>query len=166
MAVIIRQPTSNESPDTGQGGSAVTGAIDTGHDVTITSDPPGIGSATKSCRWFDFQTVAGEILSAKLKLDWTEDGSIADGNNSFRIQYSVNGGGAWNTIFLHSDISAPANNSEDINLPLPLDLTQVQVRDRMTAQAATIAATVLTSVSNIQVEVTISDVGRMIVMMS
>ena len=165
MAIIVRQPTSNETPDSGQGGDAVTGAINTGHDVTVTSDPPTPGSATKSCRWFGFAAVPGEVLSAKLKLDWTEDGSIPDGSNSFRIQYSVNGGGAWTDIINHSDISAPDNNSEEVTLPLPLDITQVQVRDRMTAQAATLAATVLTSISNIQVEVTVSDVGRLIVMM-
>ena len=81
----------------------------------------------------------------------------ADGTNSFRVEYSTNGGGAWNTVFSHPDITSPTSSSSEVTLSNSQDLTQVQVRDRLFAAGNTGSASVTASVSNVQVEVMVAD---------
>jgi len=153
--IVTRQPTSNTSPDPGQGGGAVTGPVNTGHASTVCSDAPGGGNTTKSCIWAGFSNVVGQKSSIKLKLDYTETGSIPDGTNEFRIEYSVNGGGAWSTIIDHSDISSSSGTvSVEVALSNGQDISQVQVRDFLLAGANTLVASVTTSISNIRIDVT------------
>lgn len=169
MAAITIQPTANTTPDAGQGGIAVTGNVNTGHGSTVTSQA-GAGTQTKSCIWTGFPSVGGPLRSVTLKFDWTETGAVNIGTgsaaNEFRVEYSINGGGAWNTVFTHADVVAPTTSSSQVTITLPQDTTQVQVRDRMQATATadiSDSASITTTVSNIRLEVVTVD-GALIVM--
>lgn len=169
MPIYTYNSTSNTTPDAGQGGNAVTGNTNTGHGSTVTSVTSG--TATKSCIWTTFTAIGGQILSMTLKFDWTEDGALNVGtgsaNNEFRVQYSVNGGGAWISVFTHSDVISPTSSSSSVSITLPQDITQVQVRDRMTATATvdiSDSASITTSISNIRLEVLLSEGGLMAMM--
>jgi hypothetical protein len=172
MPTLTVNPTSNTTPDPAQGGNAVTGNVNTGHGSTITTQA-GAGTATKSCIWTGFPATGdgGAVVSMTLKFDWTEDGSVIVGtgsaSNSFRVQYSVNGGGAFTTVFQHADVVAPASSSSSVSITLPQDVTQVQVRDRMQATATadvSDSASITTSISNIRIEV-VTETGQVVVMM-
>jgi hypothetical protein len=163
MSTITRTPTAHSTPDAGQGGSAVSGDTDTGHGSTTTSQVAN-GTSTKSCIWTTFLIVTQQIKSIKLKFDYTEDGLIAEGSTSFRVQYSLNGGGSFNTIFTHVDVNAPNSASVEVNIP-PQDVTQIQVRDRMqaTSTADPGGVSITTSISNIQLEIELLD-GTILIM--
>jgi hypothetical protein len=166
VSVITRTPTSNTTPDPGQGGAAVTGADNNGHGSTTVSQVIS-GTSSKSCIWSGFAAVTQQIKSIKIKFDYTEDGTIVDGTTSFRVQYSINGGGAFTTIFDHIDVAAPNSASSETTLPNPSqDITQIQVRDRLQASSTPDVGgvTLTTSISNIQVEVTLAD-SQILVMM-
>jgi hypothetical protein len=157
MPNLTVNPTANSTPDVGQGGISVTGNSNTGHDSTVTATANAL--VTKSCIWTGFPSVGG-VASARLKFDWTEAGTVNEGTgfatNEFRIQYSLNGGGVWNTAILHNDVIAPNSGSFDLLLNLPQDISQVQVRDRMQAEASadiSDSANITTTVSNIRIEV-------------
>lgn len=165
MSISTLIPTANQTPDPGQGGLAVTGNINTGHGSTIATGPiSGVGQ-TKTCIWTGFAAVTGQIASIRLLLDWSENGTVGlDASNSFRIEYSVNGGGAWTSIFVHSNITSSNSSSSNVVLPTA-DPTQVQVRDSLSAEGSDSgAASVTASVSNIRLEVTTVD-GQVIVLM-
>jgi hypothetical protein len=161
-AMVTRNPTSNTTPDPGQGGLVVTGAINTGHGSTAVDAAAGGGSQTKTCIWTGFQSVGGQITAISLKLDWSENGTLGGGENQFLIQYSVNGGGAWTDIINHTIVEAPNNGSSTITLSTNQDLSQVRVRDKLFAQTGD--AVLVASVSSIRLEVTTQD-GTVIVMM-
>jgi hypothetical protein len=162
-------PTSNATPDAGQGGIAVTGNINTGHGSTVTSSASG--TVIKSCIWTAFPATGGQITAMTLKFDWTENGAVNIGTgsatNEFRVQYSVNGGGAWISVFTHTDVTSSSSSNSSVVLTLPQNTTQVQVRDRMTATATADVsdnASITTSISNIRLEVTTSDGGAVVIM--
>lgn len=157
MALITVNPTSNTTPDPGQGGSAVSSATNTGHAATTSTGLNGTGQ-TKTCIWQSFPASAGQIQSINLKLDWTEDGSFsgADALNQFRIQYSTNGGGAWTNIIDHNQITAPVGpTTATVALNVTQDLTQVRVRDLVLANTLGPgnSASVTGTVANIKIEV-------------
>jgi hypothetical protein len=163
MSVVTRQPTANQTPDPGQGGLAVTGAINTGHSNTTAGAFNG-DSQTKSCKWTGFQSVAGQITSVVLKVDWSESGSTQGGGRIFRLDYSVNGGANWTNIFTHSPLSV-LSGSAQVTLSNGQDLTQVQVRDLLQADSVLEAAESVTgSISSIRLEVTTAE-AQVIVMM-
>ena len=170
MAFFTRPSTARTTPDPAQGGNAVTGDTDTGHGSTVTSQA-ALGTATKSIIWTGFAAVSGVITAIALKFDWTEDGTVIAGtgsaSNEFRVQYSINGGGAWTTVFQHADVVSPTTSNSSVTIALPQDVTQVQVRGRMTATATndvSDSASITTSVSNIRLEITTQD-GTVIVIM-
>lgn len=170
MAVKTINPTSNTTPDAGQGGLAVTGNINTGHGSTITSQV-GAGTQTKSCIWTAFPVISETAVAMTLKFDWSEDGFVNVGTgsaaNSFRVQYSINGGGAFTTIFDHTDVTSPTTSSSQVTITIPQDVTQVQVRDRMTATATVDPsdnASITTSISNIRLEVVAVDAAPIVMM--
>lgn len=164
MSTTIKQPTANESPDSGQGGIAVTNASNTGHDSTTSAalDPD---TQLKTCRWSGFQAVAGQITAVALKFSWSEDGSTSGGGlNNFTVERSVNGGGAWTSVFSHSP-SAPGSGSENIALSVGQDLTQVQLRDSLLANASGGGgASVTGGISDIRIEVTVVDAAPVVMM--
>lgn len=170
MPLSTLNPTSNTTPDAGQGGIAVTGNSNTGHGST-TASQAALGTQTKSCIWTTFPSFGGQIVSITLKFDWSEDGSVIVGtgsaSNSFRVQYSVNGGGAWNTVFDHGDVVSPTTSSSQVSITLPQDITQIQVRDRLQATAtadASDSASITASISNIRVEVVAQDASPVVIM--
>lgn len=156
MSIVIRQPTSNQTPDPGQGGDAVTGATNTGHASTTAGAVDG-GVQSKTCKWTGFQAVGGQILSVTLKVDWSESGSTEGGGRQFTCDYSLNGGSSWLNLFNHSPL-AVASGTAQVALSVNQDLTQVQVRDFLEATAIPEAVEAVTgSISNIKIEVTTVD---------
>jgi hypothetical protein len=148
----------------------VTGNINTGH-ASTTATQASAGTQTKSCIWTGFPSVGGQIVSITLRFDWSEDGTVVVGtgsaSNNFRVQYSVNGGGAFTTIFQHADVVAPATSSSSVSMTPPQDLTLIQVRDRLQATATadlSDSASITASISNIRLEV-VTQEGRVLVIM-
>src|SRR5262245_8677178 len=119
MALVTLQPTSNVTPDPGQGGLAVTGNTNTGH-ASTTASVAGAGSQTKTCKWTAIPAGAGQIQSVTLKVDWTQNGSTTDGfavtTNQFLIEYSLNGGGAWNSLHTANFISSLSSGTDSASL--------------------------------------------------
>jgi hypothetical protein len=151
LKIQTLNPTSFTTADPGQGGLAVTGATNTGHATTSADAAAGGGSQTKTCIWTAFQTVGGVVSSLKLKVNWAEDGDVSAGTNSFRLQYSLNGGSNWTTAFDHIDVEDPDSGEFSVTLSAAQNISQVQVRDRIIAQ--TDNATIVGTISNIRLEV-------------
>lgn len=159
MSVVTRQATANQSPDPGQGGSAVTGAANTGHDSTTVSTV-GLDDQFATCLWSGFAAAPAEqIFSTVLKFDWSENGSNSGGGvNVFKVQYSLNGGSSWTDAINHTPITGANNGSTSISLSASQDLTQVQVRDFIEASSPDGGTSSVTaSVSNIKLEVVVVD---------
>lgn len=107
MPLTTRQPTSNESPDSTQGGGAI--AVSTPSNTGHASTTVAVGTPIATCRWFAFQSVSGIKSSVRLKANWTRDGSVPGGtSNSFTLEYSLDGGSGWSTAFQFLNVSAPA----------------------------------------------------------
>lgn len=171
MSIITRIPTANETPDTGNGIAgdvAVTTPSNTGHASTTALFGGGSGQQVKSCRWFTFQDLFGGIrTSVKLKVTHTSSGNdvsdppFSGGNtNRFQLQYSLNGGGVWNDIVERIDFEASQGPTvAEVSLPLAQDLSQVQVRDIITAGGVlSLDAVIATAtISDIKIEVTVAD---------
>jgi hypothetical protein len=163
--LVTRIPTSNTSPDPAQGGLAVTTPSNTGHaSTTASAAGDGIGvSEEKSCIWQGFPAApAGTKTAIALKITHTSNGtrSGATATNQFRLEYSLNGGGAWNTAVSRINMTSAQGPTEfSVALPLSQDLTQVQVRDFMQATALTIghSASAIVTISDIKIEVTTAD---------
>lgn len=162
MSLVTRNPTSNTTPDPGQGGLAVTTPSNTGHASTAADAAAGGGSQTKTCIWSGFGAPAGGVLSQNLKLSWAEDGTLGGGENAFRIEYSLNNGGAWSDVINHSIIEAPDSGDETIPLSTSQDPSLVKVRDKIFAQ--TNNAVCVGTVSNIRIEISVAD-PQVIIMM-
>src|SRR5262245_680684 len=162
MPLYTLNATSNTTPDPSQGGSAVTGNTNTGHSAT-TSTVIGVGLVVKTCVWQSFLVCGGQIGAINLKVDWTEDGTISAGGTSrFRIQYSVNGGGAYTDIINHTNVTSPSGpTTATVALGVTQDITAVRVRSLVRADGFTggDAASVQGTVSNIKLEVTVVDIS-------
>ena len=162
MGVITKQPTANQTPDAGQGGSAVTSATNTGHASTLSAALAGGNTTTRTCRWSGFENVGGSRSSVKLIFDWNQNGDVSNGSsNQFRVQYSINGGSNWNSVFDHQQFQgSSSNNGEEVILSNSQDLSQVQIRDLMSVTStAEEAASMTATVSNIKIEVVIRSGG-------
>jgi hypothetical protein len=164
--LVIKPTTSNTSPDPGQGGVAVTGPTNTGHASTTSSAAgDGIGDdETKTCIWSGIANVFGPKSAVNLKITHTSDGtrSGATGANQFTLEYSLNGGGAWNVAVSRTNMtSAQGPTVFSVGLSVSQDLTQVRVRDFIQASAFTVghSATAIATISDIQVEVITLDDG-------
>lgn len=160
MATFTKNPTANQTPDSGQGGAAVTGASNTGHSSTTSSGLNGSGE-TKTCRWSAFTAPGGQITSLTLKFTHTSSGSLSNaGTNQFLVQYTLNGGGAWNTSVNRINFtSSQGPTVVSVSLSTTQDLTQVQVRDLIDAATVDIgdAASATATVSDIQIEIVTTD---------
>src|SRR5262245_30047985 len=163
MPLITLNPTSNTTPDPGQGGSlAVTGASNTGH-ASTTATKTGAGSQTKSCLWSGFPSApAGQILAITLKVDWIQNGSLTDGgvstSNLFEIDYSINGGSTFPLLKQDTLIQSSSSGISSVSLSISQDLTQVRMRDTLTATGvAGETASVTATASSIRIEVQIAD---------
>jgi hypothetical protein len=104
-----------------------------------------------------------------LKVDHTSSGTLAgpSRNNTFRLQYSTDGGGAWTTAVLRTDFTASQGPTTfSVALPLTQDVIQVQVRDFI--QASTVPdsgnVTCTATIANILVEVVTIDAAAIVMM--
>lgn len=173
MPTTTVQPTANTTPDQGAT-SAVTSPSNTGHGETVAAAsatglaPSGSDSASQSlsCRWSSFQSVSGQLKSVHLKFTWSatslltvlpaSDGS-ADASASFAIQYTLNGGSSWTDVTNQAGTFS-TGASENITLSLPQDISQIQVRNLMSAAASATAGTVDNSTASSSVTATISGI--------
>lgn len=168
MALIISQAASRQTPDAGQGGNAVTGDTNTGH-ASTTATGSGGNSEQKTCRWFSFSLVSGVRVSITLKIDHTSSGTLAGPtpSNEFTLEYSLNGGGAWNTAVSRSNFtSSQGPTTFSVALPVSQDISQVQVRDKMRGVSVDLAdtATATATIANIKLEVVIQDPKPIVIM--
>jgi YD repeat-containing protein len=154
--IVSVSPSAYQTPYSGPAGpigTAVTSPSNPGHGST-TSFASNLGHKEKSCRWSGFQAVSGQIVSITLKVDWSENGSLGDGDNSFVLEYSLDNGSSWNILFNHIEINAPNFGTAQVSLPSGQDISLVQVRDVLTAHAPHVGSTSVTgSVSSIRLEV-------------
>lgn len=186
--LVTRNPTSNQSPDPGQGGNAVTGNTNIGHDATnsfATRDNNGTTTTLKTCIWTAIQAISGLIIAINLKFSWEASLSVdantlavgdqADSSAQVVIQYSTNGGGAWNTQVSHTITASAVDGSSDsdslnpsgsetISIPVTTPINQIQVRDSIFSEvtvsevsAADATASSSLTISNIRLEVTLAD---------
>ncbi|HEU0175224.1 MAG TPA: hypothetical protein VFV58_13265 [Blastocatellia bacterium] len=162
MATVTVQPASNQSPDPGQGGLAVTGAANTGHAQThcgVTEPTGGVLLQKKTCIWTAFGAVTGPIRAIHLKADWsipaqavsassTVVGDSALAFSQFLLEYSVNGGSSWTTAtdqqrtVTASDGSSSSDNSLtgasgsiDISIPATTPIASIRLRDSLNTEA-------------------------------
>lgn len=169
MALTTVQPSSNTTPDPGQGGGAVTGATNTGHASTTTTQV-GSGTASKTCLWTGFSAApSGTITSVTLKVDWQQNGSLSDGgvatSNRLAIGYSINGGGAWSTLRDVTQIQSSTSGTSSVSLSTSQDLTAVRVRDSLEAASDVgESASITVTISGIQIEV-VTQGGQLVVML-
>lgn len=171
MPTTTSIPTSNTTPDPGQGGTAVTTPSNTGHANTACSAVgDGVGvSQEKSCLWAGFTNVSGTPITKTLKITHTSNGSVsgASATNQFTLDYSLNGGGAWSSAVSRVNMTTSQGPTVfSVALPVGQDLTQVQVRDFIQATALTIGhnAAADATISDIQIEVVTQDVQIVILM--
>jgi hypothetical protein len=169
VALITINTTTPTTPDPALGGGAVTGPAAAGHASTLVSQTD-LGTTSKTCLWTGFVAVAGQKLAILLKADWQQDGSLSDGgaggaSNRFEIEFSLNGGGAWSSLRDVSQIQSPSSGTSQQSIPVTQDLTQVRVRDNLTAAANPgETATLTVVISNIRLEITLQD-GSVITLM-
>lgn len=167
-ATLTRNPTSNTTPDPGQGGSAVSSATNTGHGSTTPSCGGESCTDNRTCIWTSFQSVSGQIISITLKIDHSSTGALSGvtAANSFTLSYSLNGGGAWTDAVARTNFTTLSTATFSVALSANQDLTQVKVRDTIVASTNAVGhtASATASVSNILLEVLTQD-GTVIVMM-
>jgi len=170
MGAFTINPASFENPDTGQVGTiAVTSPSNTGHASTSAQVLGGTALVRKGCRWFAFPSVSGQVASLTLKVDHTSDGALAglSKSNTFRLQYTLNGGGAWTDIVNRVDFTtAQGPTTATIPLTLPQDTSMIQVRDFLRADTLPDGGTVTATatIANIAIDVVTID-PQMIIMM-
>src|SRR5215510_10349489 len=193
MGLQILQPTANTTPDQG-GTTAVSGITNTSHALTTSSafaqdlgaDPPASASESKSARWSAFQNPTALVSALVLKFTWSvsglltltnDPGGTPTGTITYVIEYSLNGGGSWITQVNQtrsSDGSLSAGMTETIVLSRSQNISQVQVRDKVTATAqatappgssATADAAVGGTINTIQLQVTTVDLAPPVIIL-
>ncbi len=163
MALAILQATAATTPNTG-GDAAVSSPTVTGHASTVAFSSGEAFADNRSCRWSGFPAGPSSRLTATLKVTHTSDGSLtnpgATAANGFLLEYSLNNGGAWTTIVSRSNYSGSQGPTTfSLALGAGQDLTQVQVRDRLTTSSNDIndSASATVTIADIKIEVSTSD---------
>ena len=162
MALVTINPTSFTNPDP-SGGLAVTGAGNLGHSSTTSTASGGTDSQTKSCLWTGFPAGPSIRSSATLKVDYTRNGTLSDGGlntfNEFLIQYSLNGGSSFSNLLDDQFVTSSSSSTASVSIANSQDLTQVRVRDFLTAQkTGGASATMVAAPSNIRIEIVSADI--------
>jgi hypothetical protein len=168
MSILVTiNPTSNTTPDPGQATPpddvtdiAVVSATNTGHGASIAeSDSDGNGEKA-TCLWSGFVSPGVTPALVKLKVDWTEVGSInisPPAINEFKIEYSLNGGSSWSTLHSASNVVGFVSSSSEVTLSNAQDFSQVRVRDSLLANSGVggpdPSSDIETTVSNIRIEI-------------
>jgi hypothetical protein len=166
MALYTYNPTSNTTPDQG-GTSAVTSPTNTGHANSTSLSADVADSDALSCRWQSFPASAGQISSVTLKVDHTSSGALTGigANNSFTLDYSVNGGGAWTNIVTRTHFTAAQGpTTASVALSASQDLTQVRVRDLISTSTVSggESASCSATIANIKIEVVTVDAATLV----
>lgn len=161
MPTVNKIPTARETPDTGQGGSAVTGDTTTGHASTL-SDAFDGSTVTKTCRWHTFQAAGGQITAITLKATHTSLGGLSGtgAHNSFKLEYTTDGGSNWTTAVSRTDYTASEGPTVfSAALSATQNISQVQVRDFIQAVTGSVGETAdsTATISDIKLEVTTAD---------
>src|SRR5262249_4088316 len=156
-SIVTVYPSAYQSPDPGQGPYyAVTSPSNTGHGSTTAYSDDYIYDSPKSCIWTNFQPISAQVIGITLKFDWTENGVVGTSYYSYNawfVQYSIDGGASWVTIFQHNNVVAANAGSSQITLSANQNISQVQVRTQIAALADTSDTCSLTSsISNIRLE--------------
>src|SRR5262245_7887520 len=144
--IVTIYPTAYQTPNS-QGGWAINSPSNTGGSASLSISA---SNATETCTWSGFPNVSGQIVSARLKMDWSASGSVSG---------PTGGGGGFTLAYTGGSVGASlSNNSQsssvDFLLPAGQDLTQVQVSMNLGGGAGpntTFSANA--SVSNIRIEV-------------
>jgi YD repeat-containing protein len=159
--IVTVNPSAYQTP--AGGGSAVSSPSNTGHVLTTISFGGGAGGS-KTCKWSGFASVSGQILSIRLKMDWSAWGSGASGGSGgFSIDYSLNGGSSWTSAVNISGANFSQTSSVDVLLPAGQNITQVQVRDSIGGGAGPGASySGNASVSLIRLEVEVDNIAPVI----
>ena len=168
MGQATYNPTANQTPDATLGGSAVTTPTNLGYANTSLTAVDG-ENFSASWRGFSFPAIGGPPQSVTLKVDWSHFGSLTGAgskNNSHKIEYSVNGGGAWTTLLNNVGITSSSNGTATATLTLPLDATQLQVRSSLsvTTSVAGTTASVTANISQVRIEVVVYDVATVMIL--
>ncbi len=154
----IVSPNAYQTPDSTQGFAvAVNTPSNIGHAQTSLAVSELGVNQTSTCRWFNFSSVSGTIVSIKLKIDHDTDGFLngIGSVNSFSLQYSLDGGSSWTVALARSQFSERQIGTLSIDLPTTQNISLVQVRDYI--QAGTIlfnsSAYASATIGNIRLEV-------------
>ncbi len=156
MARPILQATTATTPNIG-GDASVTSPTVTGHSSTVAASSGVAFADNRSCRWSGFPGGPSGRQSAVLKVTHTSSGTLVGPTaaNGFVLEYSLNGGGAWTTIASRSNFtSSQGPTTFSLALSAGQDLTQVQVRDRLTTSSNDIndSASATVTIADIQIE--------------
>jgi hypothetical protein len=159
MSIQNLEPTAVVTPNAG-GTLAVSSPSTTGHGSTnVEACGEGFSQAA-TCRWHTFQTPpSGQVVSITLKLNWSADGtSGVFSSNGFFLEYTINGGASWSDIFSQLFVTSPIGASPSISIPANTPISQIQVRDSLSALGGTFegfpdCADLQASVSDIRLEV-------------
>jgi RHS repeat-associated protein len=181
-------PSASQTPDSGQSGTLdVNGISNVGHGSTLTSasamdiesNPPGNITQTRSSRWSSFQSPGIMILGLKLKFDWSTSGNVnafvdtsggASARIEFNVDYSLDGGASWTNVVARSkqvsqsgsggkSAGLPDGGSVEVVLSPSQNISLVQVRDFMKANAVASAPNVSGSTAESNAEITTSITG-------
>jgi hypothetical protein len=166
MADQTLNPTANETPDSTQGGLAVTGATNTGHGVTLTAQI-GAGTETKTCRWFGIVSPGRVQRAVTVLAGWSRTAAALSGggSNIFRIEYSVDGGSNWTAMLTQTNVTGAASGTASASLSSSQNINLIQVRDFMRASVSgSGSASIGVSISDVRVEVDFSPGGLLVMM--
>lgn len=183
MGLFTLQATVNTTPNPAHPSDlAVTSATNTGHANSTAADTGAPVQQNKSCVWSGFPAAGGQISKVTLKFDWdiptgggTTDitgGGSAAADASFIVTVSTDGGSTFPTTALTRSFSISGNDSASLiesgsvslDLTLPVSTDQIQVADRLHANATEggggdADASVQANISNIKIEVATYDAG-------
>jgi hypothetical protein len=150
VTVVTVYPTAYQTPN--GSGTPIDSVSNTGGSAYL-SVSNGSPTITETCRWYGFPNVPGQIISVRLRMDWSASGSTmgpTGGGGGFSLAYTGgSGAGIGGSNFSQT-------SSVDVALPTGQDLTQVQVSMSFSGGAGpntTFSGNA--SVSNIRIEVEI-----------
>lgn len=155
MAIETIQCTNNDSPDPAFGGSAFPLFSNTG----CSGGATGVASEPlRTYRAFAFASpVHTSAIERRLKFSWSYNQTFGTtGTVTSKVQYTLDAGSNWITIFDVSNPGGSASNNEDILLAGGQNLNNVQVRADTDGSGPTTGdeRELSMSLSNIRIEIT------------
>lgn len=125
-----RRPTDQDNPDPAVGGNAYSNPANA-HDNNTTTFADGTADTasdpeTASCRWKTWAAASDAYTALVLRIDNEITLSGTTGDVVGSLEYSINGGSTWNTVY--NTATARARVTDEITLTAGLDLSQLRVR--------------------------------------